>query len=145
MRASASSKIGAAALATGFVLAVIAIWREYPGWGPSCEGDCVVFLPPSEYAVKIVAALVTLVWAVSVAIRSFPNRKVLASTIACALSGALGALFLSVALAPVFGRYKFPAAGMAIVGTVTGLIGAVVAWCVGRWWPNTSLERTRER
>src|SRR5262245_41371382 len=100
MRAFASSKIAAAALAAGFILAVIAIWREYPGWGPSCEGDCEVFLPPSEYAVKIAAALLTLFWTVSVAIRSFPDRKVLASTIAGALSGMIGALFLSVAIAP---------------------------------------------
>jgi hypothetical protein len=144
MRLFASSKIGVVALAAGFTLAAIAIWREYPGWGPSCEGDCEVFLPPSEYVVKVAAALLTLLWTVSVAIRSLPDRKVLASTVACVLSGLVGAIFLSIALAPVFGRYKFPASGMAIVGTITGLIGALAAWCAGRWWPNTSLERTRD-
>jgi hypothetical protein len=145
MRVFASSKIGAAALAAGFILAVIAIWREYPGWGPTCEGDCAVFLPPEEYAVKIAAALLTLLWTASVAIRGFPDQKVLASTTACALSGTVGALFLSIALAPVFGRYKFPVLGIAFFGIAGGLIGALAAWCVGRWWPNTSLERTRGR
>jgi hypothetical protein len=144
MRAFAISKVGAAALAAGFVLGVITIWREYPGWGPSCEGDCEVSLPPWEYVLKIAAALLTLLWTASVAIRSFPGRKVIASAIACALSGVVGEFFLSVALAPVFGRYEFSIAGMAIWGTVTALIGALAAWCVGRWWPNTSLERTRE-
>jgi hypothetical protein len=146
MRVLASSKIGAAALAAGFVLAAIAIWREYPGWGPTCEGHaCEVFLSPSEYAVKIAAAILTLLWTASVGIRVFPGRAIVASTIACALAGAVAAIFLSAAIAPVLGRYKFPALGVAILGTVTGLIGASAAWCVGRWWPNTSLERTRAK
>jgi hypothetical protein len=145
MRAYASAKVGAAALAAGFVLAVIAIWREYPGWGPTCEGfACEMFLPPEEYAVKVSAALLTLLWTASVAIRSFPSRRLLASAVACGLGGAIAVLFLSVAVAPVFGRYRFPLLGMAELGAITGLVGALAAWCVGRWWPNKSLERTRE-
>jgi hypothetical protein len=128
MRAFAILKIGAATLAAGFTLAVITIWREYPGWGPSCEGDCEVFLPPFEYVVKIAAALLTLLWTASVAIRVFPGRPVMAATIACALSGAVGAVFLSVAVAPVFGQYRFPVFGTATYGAVAALIGALIAW-----------------
>src|SRR4051812_36873592 len=104
MKGYASAKVVIAAVAAGFVLAVIAIWREYPAWGPTCEGDCEVFLPPAEYVVKLVAALLTLLWTASVAIRSIPGHIILASTIGCALSGSIGVLFLSVALSPIFGR-----------------------------------------
>jgi hypothetical protein len=145
MNALASAKLLAATVAAGFVLAVIGLWREYPGFGPDCAPHTSCFLPPFEYVVKIAAALLTLAWTSSVAIRIFPGHKVLASTAGCALGGAIGFAFLSVAVAPVYGRFSFPIVGVAMLGAVTGLFGAFVAWAFTRWWPNNSLERTRER
>jgi hypothetical protein len=145
MNALASAKLVAATVAAGFVLAVIGLWREYPGFGPDCAPHTACFLPPFEYVLKIVAALLTLAWTSSVAIRSFPSHKVLASTAGCALGGAIGFAMLSMAVAPVDGRNNFPIGGVAMLGLVTGLFGALVSWRATRWWPNNALERTRER
>ena len=145
MNARAIAKVLAAAFAAGFVLALTTIWREYPGWGPGCEGDCFVVLPPAEYAVKLAVGLLSLMSVAAVAVKAFPIRKVLAASLACALSGAAGLFLLSAAIARIFGQYKFPdLLALVAVSTITGVVGALAAWGLGRWWPNKSLERTRE-
>jgi hypothetical protein len=145
MNVRATTKIVAAALAAGFVLALTTIWREYPGWGPSCEGDCFIVLPAAGYAVKLAVGFLSLTSVAAVAVKAVPIRKVLAASLACALSGAVGLFLLSGAIARIFGQYKFPdLLALVAISTITGAVGALAAWGLGRWWPNKSLERTRE-
>jgi hypothetical protein len=147
MNARATTKIVAAALAAGFVLALTTIWREYPGWGPSCEGDCFVAPPPAEYAVKLAVGLLSLISVAAVAIKAIPTRKVLAASLACAVSGAVGLFLLSGAIARVFGQYKFPdLLTLVAVSTVTGVVGALAAWAwVGGGLTNRWSGRVKDK
>jgi hypothetical protein len=99
------------------------------------------YFPPStaEIVMRLAVGLTSLVAAAMVASRLFASRKLLTGAAVAAASATLAFLFLCA----VAGRmprslvYYFALAASPIVGVPAALVAA-------RWWPNTSLERTRD-
>jgi hypothetical protein len=138
-------KLAGAVLASAAVLVSVTLWLDSPWSGEGCTGDCWVVLPKLVYLAKFVGGLAAIVFVAAAASRLVARRKVLAAALACASSGAIAVFVLSCLVAYTFGNFRGPdPIALAVVGAVAATVGAIAAWCLGRWWPNTALERTRE-
>jgi hypothetical protein len=146
-------QITLAIVACGAVLSWAALWREYPGTvvdqcvghnGPGIS-HCGYLAPLNERIIRISVAVSAVCALAMFSAWRLPRAKVVLSAAACTVSAwiALGSLFL--AIYDAFGEVRLPSlAGLLLAGMPTATLGAVVAWAFLRWWPNKSLERTRE-
>jgi hypothetical protein len=145
MNGAVIAKVAGAVVTAAVVLVLATLWHDSPWSGERCAGDCWVEVSNLDYSVKVAVALLSLLLAAAVTSRVVARRKVLAAAMACAASGAIAVFILSGLVAYTFGNYRGPdSIALITVSIVTGIVGALEAWCVVRWWPNTSLERTRE-
>jgi hypothetical protein len=145
MNVASFVKLAGAVLSAAVVLVLVTLWLDSPWLREGCTGDCWIVLPKLVYLAKIVSAITAVVFVAVAASRLIARHKILAAAIACASSGAIAVVVLSVLVAYTFGSFRGPdPIALAVVGAVAGTVGAIAAWCLGRWWPNTSFERTRE-
>ena len=145
MKGALIAKVAGAVVTAAVVLVLATLWHDSPWSGEGCTGDCWVEVSKLDYVVKLAVALLSLVLTAAVTSRVVARHKVLAAAMACAASGAIAVFILSCLVAYTFGNYRGPdPIALITVSIVTGIVGALAAWCVVRWWPNKSLERTRE-
>src|SRR5689334_11205220 len=101
MKVRAISVVSVAVVAGAVVLALATLWHEYPGSGKGCTGDCWIVLSPLEYLLKIAVGFVAIVGVAVTASKTAARRKVLVSTVACALSGIIALFILGGAIARI--------------------------------------------
>jgi len=146
MNVALVAKVAGAVVTAAVVLVLATLWHDAPWSGEGCAGDCWVEVSKVDYALKLAVALLSLVLVAAATSRAVARRKVLAAAMACAVSGAAAVFILSCLVAYTFGTFRGPdPIALITVSIVTGIVGALAAWCVVRWWPNKSLERTRAR
>jgi hypothetical protein len=99
-----------------------------------------------ESILRIATPLLALIFVAGYFARLVPNRKVWSGAIAamCAALITLVVLQSETARRLELGYWPW-ASTFAIWAAVSLSIGAAASWALGVWWPNKSLERTRER
>jgi hypothetical protein len=151
------------AIALGAAIVVPTIlWNDYPGSGPKptleYEGEPALGVerplaivhyyrepPPYEIAVKIVTSLLVLMAVAAIAAAQTQRRKIAVGAMAAALVAFAVTFALRAIAAPTLQISYFPSLStLAVNAAIGALLGALAAWAYGRWWPNKSLERTRE-
>jgi hypothetical protein len=159
MSAASSTRLGLAIAACVGVLVLAILWDEVPAVIEPCSsenlggseqpysmGTClrrpsavviILKLTISFFAVAAVAVLAAMMAS---------KRTLIAGGTAAALSGLIGLTTVQALSAQVFDIGYLPTLDAAvIVSLVFFLFGAFVVWGWRKWWPNNSLERTRER
>jgi hypothetical protein len=103
--------------------------------------------PPILYLVSMVAVpLLGLAAIVALAATAIPRYKFAAAAAASALSTFLGLTAFQPAVAHALGvPWMIPESAAIIVGPASFVFGVLTSWVSLKWWPNKSLERTRER
>ena len=138
---------------TALMLAIA--WGQVPArYGP-CPQDpanpyglstCVLGPPPPVLVLKLAVALIAIAGAAVFATRAAPKLKVTIGAAAASFCSLCGLLAINAVAAQTFKGGIAPSPEAAVVVACTFfLFGALVAWVTARWWPNNSLERTRER
>jgi hypothetical protein len=118
-----------------------------PTGEPNGAGIVHYYRTPStfEAVLRITGPLLALV-GVAVYVASLRStRKVRAGAIASVVGAFVALVVIQYFMAPSWRQGYFPhPMNLAIWGAVSAAIGAGSAWVSGVWWPNKSLERTRE-
>jgi hypothetical protein len=102
--------------------------------------------PPILYLVSMVSVpLLGLAALVALAATAITSYKIAAATAAAALSAFLGLTVFQTAVAQALGiGWMLPESAAISVGPTSFAFGVLVSWVSLKWWPNKSLERTRE-
>jgi hypothetical protein len=102
--------------------------------------------PPIVDLVSMVAVpLLGLAAIVALAATALPSYKIAAATAASALSVLLGLTVFQTAVAQALGiGWMLPESAEIKVGPASLAFGVLVSCVSLKWWPNNSLERTRE-
>jgi hypothetical protein len=140
--------------ACGVVLILAALWGEVPArYGPCPEdpaepysiAHCV--LGPSRLVavLKLAISLLAIAGSAVLAAMTVQKSRVIIGAAAASLCSLVGLSARHVVFAQTFDVGFAPSlSAVAIVACVFFLFGALVVWGMARWWPNKSLERTRE-
>jgi hypothetical protein len=135
------------------VLVLVNLWGEIPaGIGP-CPDDppgeishCVLGPSPLIVVLKLLVSFLAAVGAAVLAAKTSPKLRIVAGATAATVIAMVWLAARQTIEAQVFDlEYRSRLEAVAIVGGLSFLLGALVAWGTQRWWPNKSLERTRDR
>jgi hypothetical protein len=154
--------IGIAILLGAAIIIPTIVWNDYPGSGPKPTLEyvgeptpgierplAIVHYyrqpPPYEIALKIATSLVVLMSVAAIAAAQSPRRKIAIGAMAAALVALTVTFALRVIAAPTLQISYVPSLGALATNAAFGsVLGAFAAWAYGRWWPNKSLEQTRD-
>ena len=155
-------KLAIAMLVCAAALSVIVLWNEMPGSvvdcpsgeppansddavGPYTIHHCFRVVPAIERVIKVVTAMIAFSGLAYVSVSAARRAKVLVGAGACAASAVSAWLVLSYVHGRVLGTWLVPALlPFVTVCAIAGAFGTLASWAFARWWPNKSLERTRE-
>ncbi len=157
-------KVVAAILTCAAILSIAVLWNDMPGSVVECPPDdptsptadpalepytirhCTREVPASERIIKIVVAITALGVLSFVVVRLARKAPVWAAVASCVVSSVVSLLALGYLYGRIHGRWLIPdALPLLIVCSTAALLGAIASWAALKWWPNTSLERTRGR
>jgi hypothetical protein len=154
MTLSSSIRLGLGFAACVAALILATLWGEVPARFGPCPEDpanpymiahCLLGPPPLVVALKLAISLLAIAGPAVLAARAAPAFKVIAGAVATSFSSLFGLLARHAVMAQTFDVGSMPSLNVvAIVGCIFFLFGALVAWATARWWPNNSLERTRD-
>ena len=163
MRLRKACQLGVAVVLCAAVLAITVLWNDLPGSSPDCPGyelppissadvvgpyvlvDCFREVSLSERVVKLLVALIALSALAVYVSTVIPSPKVWPSAVVCALSAVIAVFPVAFAYPNEFGWWPTPdPIALLTIGVVSALLGALASWAAVKWWPNKSLERTRE-
>jgi hypothetical protein len=158
MSSAKTIRVGLAIAACVGVLVLALLWRTVPAviepcsWGdaggseqPYRLGTCLRGSSITEIMLKFTIALFAVAAAAVIAARAASNYKLTVGASVAALCALVGFVTIQAISRQVFAvAYLSPLDEMAIVGCTFFLFGALVVWATQKWWPNKSLERTRE-
>ena len=161
MASRAFIRVGTAVAVAAVLLSLSALWDVFvtpspsiecfesspePGAVPAC-GIAHYYHDPSvaEIAIRISVAILALIGVAAVSTRSVANSSILVGTAAAIATGLL-ALAVLVALTVGSGHIdlKWTSLAAASVCGVCLVLGLTTSHITSKWWPNKSLERTRE-
>jgi hypothetical protein len=154
MTLAGSIRLGLGLLACVGVLILAIVWGHVPArYGPCPEdpanpyiiSHCVLGPPLLVVILKLAISLMAIAGAAVLATRAAPKLKVTIGAFAASFCSLFGLFAVNAVVAQTF-TVGFAASLEAVVtvACLFFLFGASVAWVTARWWPNKSLERTRE-
>jgi len=115
-------------------------------YGIGALGTCVQGPSALISMVQLAIAVLALATVAVLASQMVSRRQWLVGALAAAASAWVGLLAMQIVKAQIFKvDYLQFLAASAVVWLVFFAFGAVVVWAWRKWWPNSSLERTRER
>jgi hypothetical protein len=147
------------------VLVLAMVWDEVPAVFVQCSerlpeipsdsgavagsywiGTCLCSPGPIVLILKLVGTVLAVATAAVLATRAATTFRVTAGATAAVFCGLLGLQARHMVNAQVFDVGTFPSFRVAAIGACSLYIfGVLVGLATERWWPNTSLERARER
>ena len=152
-------RIGLAIPACIAILVLAVLWDYYPPSNEPCfiasapdvvqpYGLAHCYREPSAFELFLRAAIPLIALAAVAALVALTahTRKIITGASATAASALLGLVLVHMIVSRTIPISYVPsAASAAIVVIASFVFGAAVAWGASKRWPNTSLERTRER
>jgi hypothetical protein len=95
---------------------------------------------------KLMVSLMAIAGAAVLATRAATRFRVTSGAVAAAFCSLFGLFAVNAVAAQTFKGGISPSLEAVVAFACTFfLFGVLVSWVAARWWPNTSLERTRER
>ena len=156
-------KLVAATLACAAILSIAVLWNEMPGSVVHCSDDeptelssdgsvkpygiahCFRIVPMAERIAKVAVSFFAFVALAYVVNKATPRSQIWTSAGLAMASAVIVLAVLGYLHGRVFERWLFPnLVALLVICAVTGSIGAGASWALSKWWPNKSLERTRE-
>lgn len=162
MTASVLARVCIAVIVCAAILVLTAFYEDLflPEWqvhefvetktpsGDVAIGIAHVFrIPPTiEVVLRIAIPLFSLVGLAAYVARLAPDRKVWSGAIASMVAALMTLTVLQIVIARKLDLGHVPHATTVAVWVAVSLsIGAAASWIFAVWWPDKSLERTRER